>query len=55
MTDTVTPQRTFESKDGMGVVGWMVAIPIALILLPLVPVFLLIKLIDMVAGKDEPR
>jgi len=55
MSDTVTPQRTLGSKDGMGLVGWAVAIPIALILLPLLPIFLLIKLLDMVAGPDEPR
>lgn len=55
MTDTVTSQREFHSKDGMGVVGYLVAIPIALILLPLLPIVLLIKLVDMVAGSDEPR
>lgn len=55
MTETVTPQRELGSKDGMGLVGWLVAIPIALILLPLLPIVLLIKLIDVVAGSDEPR
>jgi hypothetical protein len=55
MSETVTPQRELGSKDGMGLVGWAVAIPIALILLPLLPIFLLIKLIDMIAGPDEPR
>lgn len=55
MSETVTPPRKLGSKDGMGLVGWAVAIPIALILLPLLPIFLLIKLIDMVAGSDEPR
>jgi hypothetical protein len=55
MSETVTPQRKLGSKDGMGLVGWAIAIPIALILLPLLPIFLLIKLIDMLFGSDEPR
>jgi len=55
MTDTVTPQREYGSKSGMSLVGWLIAIPIAFLLLPLLPIYLLIKLINAVLGEEEPR
>ena len=54
MTDTVTPPREFRSKSGMNFVGWMIAIPIALLLLPLLPLYLLVKLIGTVRGEEDP-
>jgi len=54
MTDTVTPQREYGSKSGMNLVGWMIAIPIALLLLPLLPLYLLVKLIGALRGEPEP-
>jgi hypothetical protein len=54
MTDTVTPPREFGSKSGMNFVGWMIAIPIALLLLPLLPLYLLVKLIGTVRGEKDP-
>lgn len=54
MTDTVTPQRDYGSKSGMSLVGWMIAIPIALLLLPLLPLYLLVRLIGSVRGEQDP-
>jgi len=54
MTDTVTPQREYGSKSGMNLVGWLIAIPIALLLLPLVPLYLLVRLIGALLGESEP-
>jgi len=54
MTDTVTPPREFGSKSGMNFVGWMIAIPIALLLLPLLPLYLLVKLIGAIRGEEKP-
>ena len=54
MTDTVTPPREFGSKSGMNLVGWMIAIPIALLLLPLLPLYLLVKLIGAIRGEKDP-
>jgi len=55
MSETVTPQREIHSKGGMGAVGWLIAIPIALLLLPLLPLYLLLKLVEAVRGDREPR
>lgn len=55
MSDTVTPQREMHSKGGMGVVGWLIAIPIAFLLLPLLPLYLLSWLLDRLRGDQEPR
>jgi hypothetical protein len=51
---TVTPQRTPESKGGMGVVGWVIFLGIAILLIPLLPFYVLLKLYERVAGNDEP-
>jgi len=45
MTETVTPQREYKSKGGMGLVGWVIAIGIGLILFPLVPLVALIVVV----------
>ena len=42
MTDTVTPQREYGSKGGMGVIGWAIAITIGLLFLPILPFALLV-------------
>jgi hypothetical protein len=53
MTETVTPQREYGSKDGMGVIGWSIAIGIALVLFPLVPLVALIVVVSrLVRGKS---
>lgn len=51
---TVTPQRTPKSKSGMGAAGWIIFIPIMLLLLPLLPFYLLMKLYERVAGNGRP-
>lgn len=38
----------------MSLVGWMIAIPIALLLLPLLPLYLLVRLIGAVRGEQNP-
>ena len=38
----------------MNLVGWMIAIPIALLLLPLLPLYLLVTLIDAIRGEKDP-
>lgn len=45
MTETVTPQREYGSKGGMGLVGWTIAIGIALLVFPLVPLVALIVVV----------
>lgn len=45
MTDTVTPQREYASKGGMSIIGWTIAIGIALILFPLVPLVVLVVIV----------
>lgn len=42
MTDTVTPQREYGSKDGMGIIGWTIAITIGFLFLPILPFALLV-------------
>ena len=38
----------------MNFVGWMIAIPIALLLLPLLPLYLLVTLIGAIRGEKDP-
>lgn len=45
MTETVTPQREFGSKSGMGIIGWTIAILIGFLLLPVSPFLLLVYLV----------
>jgi len=45
MTETVTPQREYASKGGMGIVGWTIAIGIALLLFPLIPLVALVVVV----------
>jgi hypothetical protein len=42
MTDTVTPQREYGSKGGMGIIGWTIAILIGLLFLPILPFAVLV-------------
>lgn len=55
MTDTVTPQRPLTSKSGMGVFGWLMFLGMVILLLPLLPIYLLLKLYELATGGDEPR
>lgn len=54
MTETVTPQREFGSQAGMGAVGWVIAILIALLLLPVLPFLLLLYVVLRAAGAGDP-
>ncbi|MEF8815010.1 MAG: hypothetical protein V5A55_14540 [Halovenus sp.] len=53
MTESVSKVREPESKSGMGVFGWLMFLGMVIILIPLLPFIVLIKLIDMVFGDDD--
>lgn len=52
MADTVTPQRKPEGKSGMGMFGWLMFAGMAIVLAPLLPIYLLLKLYELVSGDD---
>lgn len=52
MSETVTPRREPVSKSGMGIFGWLIFLGMAILLLPLFPLYLLLKLIELVTGKN---
>jgi len=52
MTDTVTPQREPESKGGMGLFGWLMLLGMVIVLLPLLPLYLLLKLYELLTRED---
>ena len=47
---TVTPLRPIGSKSGMGIFGWLVFLGMAILLLPLLPLYALLKLLDALFG-----
>ncbi len=53
MTESVSKTREPESKSGMGVFGWLVFLGMVIILVPLLPFILLIKLVDTVFGDGD--
>lgn len=53
MTDTVTPQREFGSQAGMGAIGWVIAIAIAILFLPVLPFLVLVYLVLRLFGAGE--
>jgi len=53
MTKTVTPQREFGSKGGMGAVGWIIAIVIGILFIPVLPFLLIVYVILRLAGSGE--
>lgn len=53
MTDTVTPQRELKGKGGMGVFGWLIFAGMAIVLAPLLPIYALLKLYELLAGGDS--
>jgi len=56
MTDTVTPQREYDSKGGMGLFGWVIAVLIGLLFLPVLPFILLVVAVMRLFGAGEqPR
>jgi hypothetical protein len=48
---TVTPLRTFTSKSGMGVFGWLIFAGMLILLLPLLPLLALLKLLDVLSDR----
>ncbi|MFC7074539.1 hypothetical protein ACFQJ7_09115 [Halovenus rubra] len=55
MTETVTSQREPTSKGGMGIFGKAMLLGMVIILLPLLPIYLVLKLYRMITGTSEPR
>lgn len=55
MSDTVTPQRKLESKSGMGIFGWVIMLGMVVLLLPLVPLYLLLRVVSAALGNEQLR
>lgn len=55
MVDTVTAPRKPESKGGMNLFGWLMFLGMVILFIPLLPIYLLLKLHEMITGKDEER
>jgi len=53
MTESVSEPRKAESKSGMGVFGWLMFLGMVIVLIPLLPFIVLIKLVDVVFGDQE--
>ena len=51
VTGSVTSLRKLKSKGGMGPFGWLMLLGMAILLVPLLPFILLIKLVDVVFGQ----
>lgn len=52
MTETVTPQRNLTSKSGMGLFGWFMFLGMVILLAPLLPIYLLLKLYELVTSDN---
>jgi len=52
--ESVTPLREIASKSGMGVFGYAMAIVMIILLLPMVPVVVALKLIELLFDSNEP-
>lgn len=53
MTETVTPKREYTSKGGMSGFGWIIALGMVILLAPLLPLYLLLKLVDVLVGEGD--
>lgn len=54
VTPMVTGVRSFGSKSGMGIFGWLMFIGMAILLLPLLPIYAVLKLLDLVTRGESP-
>jgi hypothetical protein len=54
VTQSVSSWRELGSKSGMGPLGWVVFLGMIILLIPLLPFVILIKLIDMLTGDERP-
>jgi hypothetical protein len=55
MSETVTPQREPTSKGGMGFFGWLMLFGMVILLIPLLPIYAVLKLYELIAGDSGPR
>ena len=54
VTESVTPLREYTSKGGMGPIGWLIFLGMIIVLIPMIPFIILIKLIDILRGRNRP-
>jgi hypothetical protein len=50
---TVTPLRNMGSKSGMGLFGYLIFAGMAILLIPLLPILAVLKLVDMLTGRED--
>lgn len=57
MSDTVTESRKLTSKSGMGIFGWLMFLGMVIVLVPLIPLYLLLKLYELATrdGSEDRR
>ncbi len=56
MSQTVTPQRERGSKGGMNLFGWLLFLGMVILLIPLLPVYIALKLYDLIrSDRDDSR
>lgn len=54
VTESVTPLRKIGSQSGMGLFGWIMFAMMIVLLIPLLPIIVLLKLFDVLAGGSRP-
>jgi hypothetical protein len=54
VTQSVSSWRELGNKGGMGPLGWVVLLGMVILLIPLLPFVILIKLIDILTGDGQP-
>jgi hypothetical protein len=55
MEATVTKPREPDSKSGMGIFGWLMLLGMIILLIPLLPIVVLLKLYELITGENHPR
>lgn len=54
VTVSVSPVSKVQSKSGMGIFGWLVFLGMVILLLPLLPIYLALKLYEFIANRARP-
>lgn len=55
MSDTVTKERELTSKSGMNLFGWLMFLGMIILLIPLLPIYIALKLWELVTGGKDNR
>jgi hypothetical protein len=53
MTESVSEVRPPTSKSGMGLIGWLIFFGMVVLIIPLLPILLLIRLYNRIVGDDR--